>query len=108
MRCRRCQPLPEEVRRATDLLGRRHALAIVYASRSGATRFNEFRQVLGPVPPTTLSARLDELADAGILERRVIDSRPPRTEYVLTGRGHRLSALLDVLSSVSIRAEGSR
>jgi DNA-binding HxlR family transcriptional regulator len=104
MRCRRCQPLPEEVRRATDLLGRRHALAIVYASRSGATRFNEFRQVLGPVPPTTLSARLDELADAGILERRVIDSRPPRTEYALTERGHRLSALLDALSSVSIRA----
>ncbi len=104
MRCRRCQPLPEEVRRATDLLGRRHALAIVYASRSGATRFNEFRQVLGPVPPTTLSARLDELADAGILERRVIDSRPPRTEYALTERGRRLSALVDALSSVSIRA----
>jgi DNA-binding HxlR family transcriptional regulator len=107
MRCRRCQPLPEEVRRATDLLGRRHALAIVYASRSGATRFNEFLQVLGPVPPTTLSARLDELADAGIFERRVIDSRPPRTEYALTERGHRLSALLDALSS-SIRPQGSR
>ena len=101
MRCRRCQPLPEEVRRATDLLGRRHALAIVYASRSGATRFNEFRQVLGPVPPTTLSTRLDELADAGILERHVIDSRPPRTEYTLTEQGRRLSALLDALSSGS-------
>ena len=103
MRCRRCQPLPEEVRRATDLLGRRHALAIVYASRSGATRFNEFRQVLGPVPPTTLSTRLDELADAGILERHVIDSRPPRTEYSLTERGRRLSVLLDALSSASTR-----
>ena len=103
MRCRRCQPLPEEVRRATDLLGRRHALAIVYASRSGATRFNEFRQVLGPVPPTTLSTRLDELADAGILERHVIDSRPPRTEYALTEQGRRLSVLLDALSSASTR-----
>jgi DNA-binding HxlR family transcriptional regulator len=54
VRCRSCQPLPEEVRKAADLLGRRYALAIVYASRSGATRFNEFRQMLGPVPPTTL------------------------------------------------------
>jgi DNA-binding HxlR family transcriptional regulator len=97
MRCRRCQPLPEEVRRAADLLGRRYALAIVYASRSGAMRFNEFRQVLGPVPPTTLSARLEELAEAGVLERRIVDSRPPRTEYVLTEKGNRLSALLDVL-----------
>jgi DNA-binding HxlR family transcriptional regulator len=98
VRCRSCQPLPEEVRRAADLLGRRYALAIVYASRSGATRFNEFKQVLGPVPPTTLSARLEELAEAGVLERRVVDSRPPRTEYTLTDKGRRLSALLDSLA----------
>ena len=103
MRCRSCQPLPEDVRRAADLLGRRYALAIVYASRSGATRFNEFKQVLGPVPPTTLSARLDELAEAGILERRVVDSRPPRTEYKLTTKGRRLSELLDALASLGSR-----
>lgn len=100
MRCRSCQPLPEEVRRAADLLGRRYALAVVYASRTGATRFNEFRQVIGAVPPTTLSARLDELAEAGILERRVVDSRPPRTEYALTEKGRCLSALLDALATV--------
>jgi DNA-binding HxlR family transcriptional regulator len=103
MRCRRCQPLPEEVRRAADLLGRRYALAIVYASRSGATRFNEFRQMLGPVPPTTLSARLEELVEAGVLERRVVDSRPPRTEYALTEKGSRLSGLLDALATVGSR-----
>jgi DNA-binding HxlR family transcriptional regulator len=100
VRCRSCQPLPEEVRRAADLLGRRYALAIVYASRSGATRFNEFRQVLGPVPPTTLSARLEELVGAGVLERRIIDARPPRTEYALTEKGRCLSALLDALATV--------
>jgi DNA-binding HxlR family transcriptional regulator len=100
MRCRSCQPLPEEVRRAADLLGRRYALAIIYASRSGATRFNEFKQVLGAVPPTTLSARLEELAEAGILERRVVDSRPPRTEYALTKRGRQLSSLLDGLAAL--------
>ena len=99
MRCRRCQPMPEEVRRAADLLGRRYALAIVYASRSGATRFNEFRQMLGPVPPTTLSARLEELVEAGVLERRVVDARPPRTEYALTEKGERLSVLLDALGT---------
>ncbi len=103
MRCRRCEPLPEEVRRGADLLGRRYALAIVYASRSGASRFNEFRQVLGAVPPTTLSTRLDELEAAGVLERTVVDSRPPRTEYRLTERGMTLSALLDALSAFGQR-----
>jgi DNA-binding HxlR family transcriptional regulator len=97
MRCRNCEPLPEDVRRGAELLGRRYALAIVYASRSGASRFNEFRQVLGAVPPGTLSARLDELAEAGVLERRIVDARPPRTEYLLTDRGQRLSAVLDEL-----------
>ena len=52
------------------------------------------------MPPTTLSARLDELEAAGVLERRVVDSRPPRTEYPLTERGLRLSALLDALGGL--------
>ena len=47
MRCRECQPLPEEVARAVDLLGRRWTLAIVWASaEAGAVRFNEFKQTL--------------------------------------------------------------
>jgi DNA-binding HxlR family transcriptional regulator len=52
------------------------------------------------VPPTTLSARLEELAEAGVLVRRVVDSRPPRTEYALTEKGSRLSALLDALAAL--------
>ena len=53
--------------------------------------------MLGAVPPGTLSARLDELAEPGVLERRIVDARPPRTEYVLTARGQRVSAVLDEL-----------
>jgi DNA-binding HxlR family transcriptional regulator len=90
--------VPEEIRRAADLLERRFALGVLYASASGAVRFNQFRQALGSVPPSTLAARLSELADAGLLERRVVDARPPRTEYRLTPRGRRLAALLDALA----------
>jgi DNA-binding HxlR family transcriptional regulator len=98
MRCRKCDPLPEEVREAADLLGRRSMLAIVWASHAGAVRFNEFRQSVGEIPPRTLASRLAELEEAGVLERRVIDARPPRVEYLLTPRGRRLSALVDALS----------
>ena len=96
-RCRRCEPVPEEVRRAADLLGRRWSLTIVYASHSGAVRFNEFRQAVGDIPPHTLTARLGELEEAGLLERRVIDSRPPRVEYRLTERGRRLRIVVEAL-----------
>ena len=59
MRCRTCQPLPEEVARAADLLGRRWVLAILWASaEAGAVRFNEFKQALEGIPPRTLAARL--------------------------------------------------
>jgi len=94
MRCRQRDPIPEEVRRAADLLERRWTLSILYASVEGAARFNEFLQALGRVPPATLTARLTELVDAGVLERRVLDTRPPATEYRLTRQGKRFEPLL--------------
>ena len=94
MRCKRCEAVPEEVRRAADLLERRWTLSILYASVEGAVRFNEFVAVLGRVPPATLTARLTELAEAGLLERRVLDTRPPAVEYLLTARGKRFEPLL--------------
>jgi DNA-binding HxlR family transcriptional regulator len=96
-RCRRCEPVPEEVRRAADLLERRWLLQIVYAAHGGAVRFGEFRQAVGPVPPRTLAARLVELEENGILERVVIDARPPRVEYRLTDDGRRLKVIVDAL-----------
>src|SRR5436305_703225 len=58
MRCRSCAPLPEEVRRAADLLERRWTVSILYVSHEGAVRFNKFQQSLGSIPPATLAARL--------------------------------------------------
>jgi DNA-binding HxlR family transcriptional regulator len=98
MRCRTCRPLPEEVAKAADLLGRRWMLAILWASaEEGAVRFNEFKQALEGIPPRTLAARLLELEDAGVLERRVLDPRPPRIESRLTVSGRKLRVLVDAM-----------
>jgi DNA-binding HxlR family transcriptional regulator len=61
-------------------------------------RFNEFRQALGSIPPATLAQRLAELEQAGILEREVVDARPPLVEYRLTERGRQLRSLLSALA----------
>jgi len=96
--------VPEEVRRAADLLERRWLLSIVYAAHEGAVRFNEFKYALGDrIPPRTLAARLAELEEAGILERIVVDARPPRVEYLLTEDGRRLTALIDALRAYASR-----
>ena len=82
----------------TDLLERRWTISILYVSHEGAVRFNEFLQALGTIPPATLAQRLSDLEKAGVLEREVIDSRPPRVEYRLTERGKQLRSLVSALS----------
>jgi DNA-binding HxlR family transcriptional regulator len=105
MQCRRCSSPPEEVRRAADLLERRYALTVLYVAHEGAIRFNEFLYAIGTVPPRTLAARLAEFAEAGILERSVIDDRPPRVEYRITQCGRELRALVSALERFATTME---
>ena len=98
-RCKRYEPVPEDVRRAADVLERRYAVSILYASHQGCTRFTEFRRALGTIPPATLVQRLAELEKAGVLRRELRDTRPPHVEYVLTSEGEALRALLDALAA---------
>jgi DNA-binding HxlR family transcriptional regulator len=96
-RCKEPSEVPEDVRRAAGVLERRYAVSILYASHQGCTRFTEFRQALGEIPPGTLAQRLVELEQAGVLRREVRDARPPLVEYVLTAEGMELRSLLDAL-----------
>lgn len=73
-------------------------MSILYVSHEGAVRFNEFQQALGTIPPATLAQRLTDLEDAGVLERAVVDARPPHVEYRLTPRGRQLRSLVNALS----------
>ena len=85
------------------LLERRWVVSVLWASYEGATRFNEFKQAVGSIPPGTLAQRLVELEEAGVLERRVIDARPPQVEYRLTDEGRRLKHVVDAVSVFAAR-----
>src|SRR3954466_11849334 len=101
-RCRSCSPVPSELRSVATLLERRWTLATIYACASGAARFNEFRQSLPGVSPTTLSDRLEQLEAARILKRHLVPGRPPHTEYVLTRHGKELArAVAGLLESAN-------
>ena len=78
-----------------DLLGRAHALAILYyvARREQRPwRFSELQDELD-VSPNTLSNRLAELTEAGLLERRSYDEIPPRVEYEATTKARELDPI---------------
>ena len=96
-RCRSCSPVPSELRAIAELLERRWTLGTIYACASGAVRFNEFRQSLPGVSPTTLSERLDQLEQAGIVERELVAGHPPHAEYRLTAKGKRLATAVTKL-----------
>ena len=98
-RCKPHRPVPEDVRRAADVLERRYAVSILYASHHGCTRFTEFRHPLGTNTPAPHAQPHTELEDAGVLRREVRDTRPPHVEYVLTAEGRRLEDLLEALAA---------
>ena len=70
-----------------DLLGRRWALRLVWELRRSTLSFSELRERL-EISPSVLSARLGELADAGVLERDGV------RRYRLSGRGRELARIL--------------
>ena len=64
---------------------------------SGPRKFQDFERSLKGISPTTLSARLKRLEEAGIVERRFYEQHPPRAEYLLTDRGKDLRPVLRAL-----------
>jgi DNA-binding HxlR family transcriptional regulator len=50
-------------------------------------RFNILLEELKPISSRTLSKRLKELENAGLVERRKFNEIPPRVEYSLTLSG---------------------
>jgi DNA-binding HxlR family transcriptional regulator len=96
-RCRRCEPVPQEVRQTADLLERRWQLSIIYAALTGALRFNEFADAVAGISPRMLAERLRDLEAAGLLQRDVIPSSPPTVEYRLTTKGRKLGPLMEAM-----------
>lgn len=63
----------------------------------GARRFSDFEASLEGIAPNTLSNRLKMLEDHGVLERRIYDSHPPRSEYHLTDKGLKMRPIIDAM-----------
>ena len=72
-----------------DILGERWTFLILRESFYGVRRFSDMQRNLG-IARNILSARLQTLVGAGILERRHYQQEPERFEYRLTEQGRDL------------------
>jgi DNA-binding HxlR family transcriptional regulator len=74
------------IARGLEHVGEWWSILILRDAFRGLTRFDAFSESLG-IAPNMLTRRLNALVEAGLLERRRYNERPPRDEYILTERG---------------------
>ena len=86
------------VSRTAFIIGSRWTAEIIRELvEHGPRRFSDFQEALTGIAPKTLSNRLKMLEDQGIIDRRIYDSRPPRSDYVLTENGMKMRAVINAM-----------
>jgi len=78
-----------------ELLSGRHAIEVVcVVGALQPVQYSDIEAALGEASSSTLSTRLSELTEAGLLRREQFDTIPPQVEYELTTDGEELCDLL--------------
>lgn len=83
------------VARAAQIISSKWTPQLIFAMANGVQRFGELQREVGGINPRTLSARLDELEQAGIVAKTAFAEMPPRIEYTLTEKGRDLFPILE-------------
>lgn len=89
------------------MLASRWTLPVIRSLANGPKRPSEISSTLERVSAKTLTQRLRELEQYGILVRTAYDEIPPRVVYELTERGKDLLFILDALTDVGASWQNS-
>ena len=81
--------------RTADIVCAKWTLLIVRDLSEGRSRFCELERALSGISPRTLSLRLRDLEQEGVVERQTFSEVPPRVEYSLTEKGRALLPLIE-------------
>ncbi|WP_027088038.1 winged helix-turn-helix transcriptional regulator [Cohnella panacarvi] len=82
------------IAKTLDIIGTKWTFLIIRDLLiEGTLRFGDLLKSMNGISPKTLSLRLRELEDHGLLSRKVYPEVPPRVEYTLTEQGKRLEGV---------------
>jgi DNA-binding HxlR family transcriptional regulator len=84
--------------KALDVLGERWTLLIVRELLAGPKRYTDLRAGLPGLATDLLAARLRDLQEAGVIDRREVPPPTPATVYELTARGQALQPAIRELA----------
>lgn len=93
------EPCPIE--RGMRLLGGKWKGSILWHLKDGPVRFNDLARQLGGASKKMVNQRLKEMEEIGLLERRVLSTRPIAVAYAITDFGRSALDVLDQLRAWS-------
>lgn len=83
--------------RVTDMIWDKWTILILRnLTLDGGHRFQDFLNVFD-ISPTTLSKKLKALEDNDLIDRIIIDARPPTTKYQLSELGLEIEPMLKAI-----------
>jgi DNA-binding HxlR family transcriptional regulator len=92
--------------RSLKIMGQRYALHIMKNMiLLKQNRFNQFLHTIEGINTKTLSIRLHELEEYGLVKRKVIPGKPAHTEYSPTEKGMAVRGILAEIASFSTMYE---
>jgi DNA-binding HxlR family transcriptional regulator len=91
-------PRPCSIAATLSVIGEKYSLLVLREVFFGVRRFNDMARNIG-APRDVLTARLNHLVEAGVLEKTQYSERPPRHEYHLTEPGRELQGVLLTLAN---------
>lgn len=98
----KCCPIDNSLK----IFGQKYALHIIRnLLLLKQSKFGQFLKSIEGINSKTLSIRLRELEDSGLIKRTIIPGRPVHTQYSLTEKGMALEPILSQLALFSSRYE---
>ncbi len=88
-----------DVERTLAVIGPKWTTLILRDLIVGTKRFGELRRAFPGISPKTLTQRLRDLEDQGLVTRTIYPEIPPRVEYALTPRGQTLEAIIVAMAA---------
>jgi len=87
------------------VLGEKWTLQLLHQIVQGNNRFGQLQRVMTGISPKTLTLRLRELEEAGILTRKVFPGYPLHVEYAATEQGKALGNVIWAMDDWGEQAE---
>lgn len=91
-------PITCPVAKTLKIIGGKWTMLLLHNIFEGNKRFGELQRALQGISSKTLSIRLQELEEAGIISKKIFAEVPLHVEYSMTEKGKSLGLIFDQMA----------